>query len=82
MSGKDSHVATMPLELTSRLQLIQSKANQEADNLEESPTASIMCSYQGPILVVCIKSIKVSVHVMLRITPNTDKSARSGSAPP
>lgn len=56
--------------------------NQEADKREELPTASIMCSYQDPMFVVCIKSIKVSVQVMLRMTPKTDKSARSGFAPP
>ena len=50
----------------------------EADRRDEGPTAVIMRSYQAPILELCIRSMKVSVHVTLRMTPNTDRSARSG----
>ncbi len=31
--------------------------------------------------VLCMRSMKVSVPVMLRMAPNTDKSARFGSPP-
>ncbi len=57
-------------------------AVQDADNLEDSPTVFIICSYQRLILELCIRSMKVSVHVTLRMTPNTERSARSGSSPP
>ena len=55
---------------------------QDAESLAESPTSFIICSYQPLIRVLCIRSIKVSVHVTLRITPNTERSARSGFSPP
>lgn len=37
--------------------------------------------YQAPMAVLCMRSMKVSVPVMLRMAPNTDKSARFGSPP-
>lgn len=60
----------------------QSETTQDAESLDDSPTAFIICSYQGLILELCIRSMKVSVQVTLRMTPNTEMSARSGSSPP
>ncbi len=60
----------------------QNASPYDADSLDESPTSFIICSYQPLILELCINSMKVSVHVTLRITPNTEMSARSGFSPP
>lgn len=46
-----------------------------------SPTAPIMCSYQPPMAVLCIRSMKVSVLVTLRMAPKTDRSAKLGLSP-
>ena len=59
-----------------------SRPSHDAESLDGSPTAFIICSYQSLILELCIRSMKVSVHVTLRMTPNTAMSARSGSPPP
>lgn len=48
----------------------------------EVPTAVNMASYQPPMRVWCMRSLKVSVPVTERTTPNTARSARSGAAPP
>ncbi len=52
------------------------------ESRDEGPTAAIMRSYQAEILDWCMRSMKVSVHVTLRMTPNTEMSAKSGCAPP
>jgi hypothetical protein len=39
---------------------------QYQDSRELSPTAFIMRSYHGPMLLLCIRSMKVSVPVTLR----------------
>ena len=46
------------------------------------PTASNMRSYQPPMRVCIMRSLKVSVPTTLRQTPNTARSARLGWAPP
>ena len=51
-------------------------------SLEEVPTSAIILSYQAAICDLCMRSWKVSVPVTLLITPNSERSLKSGFSPP